>query len=120
MLIKAASSGVARQAALPWHGAHSDAGHVDDQGSIPSIEGLDGLSPEQAVIKLQRHNTALQRKAQAAMALEQENALLQSQLDSMTEREVGRQLPTNMRNPPARSTVPPGHTGGVVELPGLA
>ena len=61
------------------------------------MEGLDGLSPEQAVIKLQRHNAALQRKAQAAMALEQENALLLSQLDSMTEREVGRQLPTNMR-----------------------
>ena len=69
--------------AICRHVAHSDAGSVDDHGSIPSLEGLDGLSPEQAVIKLQR-------KAQAAMALEQENALLKSQLDSMTEREVGR------------------------------
>ena len=41
---------------------------------------------------MQRHNAALQRKAQAAMALEQENALLQSQLNSLTEREVRRQL----------------------------
>lgn len=85
-------SGLARQAAIQWPVAHSAAGNVDEHGSLPSTEGLDGLSPEQAVIKLQRHNAALQRTAQAAMALEQENALLQSQLDSMTEREVGRQL----------------------------
>ena len=92
---KSCLTGVARQAAIRWHAAHSAAGGVDDHGSIPSMEGLDGLSPEQAVIKLQRHT-----------------ALLQSQLDSMTEREVGRQLPADMHDQTVRSaTVPPGHSG---------
>jgi len=41
------------------------------------------LPPEQAVIKLQRQNARLRRKAEAAMALEQENAGLKTQLEDL-------------------------------------
>lgn len=47
------------------------------------LEGLSELPPEQAVIKLQRQNARLRRKAEAAMALEQENAGLKTQLEDL-------------------------------------
>ena len=47
------------------------------------LEGLSELPPEQAVVKLQRQNARLRRKAEAAMALEQENAGLKSQLEDL-------------------------------------
>ena len=48
------------------------------------LEGLSDLPPEQAVVKLQRQNARLRRKAEAAMALEQENANLKSQLNDVS------------------------------------
>lgn len=47
------------------------------------IEGLSELPPEQAVVKLQRQNARLRRKAEAAMAIEQENANLKTQLHDL-------------------------------------
>ena len=52
------------------------------------LEGLSELPPEQAVVKLQRQNARLRRKAEAAMALEQENASLKSQLHDMASQMV--------------------------------
>ena len=56
------------------------------------LEGLSELPPEQAVVKLQRQNARLRRKAEAAMALEQENATLKSQLHDMASQMVRRAL----------------------------
>ena len=47
------------------------------------IEGLSELPPEQAVVKLQCQNARLRRKAEAAMAIEQENANLKTQLHDL-------------------------------------
>lgn len=47
------------------------------------LEGLSELPPEQAVVKLQRQNARLRRKAEAAMAMEQENVNLKSQLHDL-------------------------------------
>lgn len=52
------------------------------------LEGLSELPPEQAVVKLQRQNARLRRKAEAAMAFEQENANLKSQLHDMASQMV--------------------------------
>ena len=52
------------------------------------LEGLSELPPEQAVVKLQRQNARLRRKAEAAMALEQENAGLKGQLHDMASQMV--------------------------------
>lgn len=52
------------------------------------LEGLSELPPEQAVVKLQRQNARLRRKAEAAMALEQENGNLKSQLHDMANQMV--------------------------------
>ena len=47
------------------------------------LEGISELPPEQAVVKLQRLNTRLRRKAEAALALEQENTNLKTQLQDL-------------------------------------
>ena len=47
------------------------------------LEGLSELPPEQAVVKLQRQNARLRRKAEAVMGFEQENARLKSQLQDL-------------------------------------
>lgn len=51
-------------------------------------EELAELTPEQAVVKLQRQNVRLRCKAEAAMALEQENATLKSQLQEVANQMV--------------------------------
>ena len=52
------------------------------------LEGVSELPPEQAVVKLQRLNTRLRRKAETALALEQENATLKSQLQDLANQMV--------------------------------
>lgn len=52
-----------------------------DTGGSP--EGIADLSPEEAVVKLQRQNLRLRRKAESALALEQENAQLKTQLEDI-------------------------------------
>lgn len=64
-----------------------------EAASIPvytgdGLEGLSELPPEQAVVKLQRQNARLCRKAEAAMALEQENGNLKGQLHDMANQMV--------------------------------
>ena len=53
-----------------------------------NLEEIAELPPEQAVAKLQRLNGRLRRKAEAAMALEQENANLKSQLQDVANQMV--------------------------------
>ena len=52
------------------------------------LEGLSELPPEQAVVKLQRQNARLRKKAEAAMVLEQEIVNLKSQLQDMASQMV--------------------------------